>query len=175
MARCGCLETRPAIREISAAYHHDHPAESSEIFTCSIKQLIQLITQMAPVVAGLYGAKIPMHLLDKYLPGSASIAPLLSGLLGFNLLDYIWNTFVLSIFNFFTCSISIPAEDALHDDVLLWLTANVIDKPGWVTDGARRLMAGKARARDHTLMAQLAESDQSHMETPLATRQLTCE
>ena len=93
--------------------------------------------------------KTQIQLLEKYIPGLSIGGPLLSSFLGYNIVTYLYKTIVLGIFGFFTSSISISGEQNLHDEVVDWLSKNIIDRAGVVSTGASRLTAVQAKAWDH--------------------------
>ena len=94
--------------------------------------------------------KTQIQLLEKLVPGLSVIGPVVSSFLGINFLHYVYKTIILGFLGFFTSSVSISGHENLHDEVLDWLSKNIIDRPGVVSTGASRLTAVQAKTWDYS-------------------------
>ena len=97
--------------------------------------------------ARAFGNRFPgdiTSIAEAYVPGAASLLPVLYSLAGFNFMSYIWQKMILGFASFFLVSVSIVATDSLCGEVLDWLTANVINRRGL---GAVSLNASKSQIR----------------------------
>ncbi|MCJ1432232.1 hypothetical protein MMC27_001588 [Xylographa pallens] len=97
--------------------------------------------------ARVFGGRVPgdiSGLVESYVPGAASILPVLYSLAGFNFIGYIWQNMIQAFVSFFLVSVSILATDSLCGEVLEWLTVNVATRRGL---GAVSLNASKAQIK----------------------------
>lgn len=118
------------------------------------------IPSTTPALPGI----VPSHILEQFIPGFGIVNGLCKHALGFDLtvpviwlflfvgltraFSYISNYVKDFLVAAFTSSVSIPETSDLHNDVLDWMSTNVIDRKTWFSDGARSLFAATPKAWD---------------------------
>jgi mitochondrial chaperone BCS1 len=104
------------------------------------------------------------ELLERFLPGYRIVCRISARYLGIDLtkwatilfvifallksVQYLWTSISSPVATWLTSSISIPSHERLYEDVLQWVSANLVDKHFTTSAGARSLVVASARNWD---------------------------